>query len=435
MSGRENDDFAGQSPDWAEVALAVYELHGTAAINFVTSAAGIGGAYHVGVQVYGLEWSYGGRDEGTGLDVVHLGQSSLGSFHSRIPLGKTRVGPNRTLRILDNFRRRWHGSTYHLLACNCTHFSVEFAKQLGMKDKDIPAWINSLAKTGAATFGSEAGPLKQPLEEENLDAYEDDQIEEMAEDGDIIAGLEMVWRQAEDFTLDWVEKAKNNSQSEDFEIEFRWKIPRDDAKKRNTVLGIMTNEYLSQYIAESTSSALGLNWAPSDGDDGPPCPIIVSRLQTVSATAIKARCRARGKETITRVKRKPDRERFEGQFKRAMKTKDFTPQQRSIMDEIQMDTTPGEPTLGHRVIMNTRNRKGAPPGGQYASRIGQVMMPRQEFKSVDSSAKSLAKLHALRKTVLEQSATHRTLTAMMSGAPEPPWWSSGFGGGYGGQVR
>lgn len=398
-----------EPPPWAEVALSVYELHGTSALNFVTSSAGIGGAYHVGVEVYGLEWSFGGADLGTGIYMVHVGESSLGNFHSRIPLGKTRKTPEQVLDILAEFRRTWRGNEYHLLARNCAHFSVAFSTRLGFRNQ--PDWINAFANAGAGWTGAQAEASTGPREEDNLDSFDDDELEEFTEDGDHIAMLELVWRRGKEYTMEWVEQARHDARYEDLLVEFRWAVGRDDAKNRNAVLGVMRHEDLRRAVAESTASALGLRWDRTAEEDS--CPVKVSKFQTLSGLRVSVTCRVTGGENTKKIRSKPDQTAFAAKFKPAMKSAVPWPSdQKAVMDTIQIDTSPGQPARSHRVL-NCSQRGG-----------GEIYFPRREFKTPDSVHRTLAKLQNLRVTVMEQSGVQRSLKVMQPCVTTTPWWAS-----------
>lgn len=140
-----------EAPAWAEVALSIYDLHGTWAINGLTKTVGLGGAFHVGVEIYWLEWSYGWTPTGTGVHVVHVGQSWQGSLRDRVPLGRTPFSCEKVVEILANLRKEWPGRSYHPLRQNCGHFCAELAQRL--KVQDVPSWINSLAATGDQIAG------------------------------------------------------------------------------------------------------------------------------------------------------------------------------------------------------------------------------------------------------------------------------------------
>lgn len=130
----------------SDVALSIYELHGTAAVTALTELAGLGGAFHVGVQVYWLEWSFGWCEDGSGIQAMHFGTSSLGRFRQRLPLGQTPLAPEEVLTILRDMRKSWDGQSYDLLRRNCAHFSIEFVRRLRVEE--APEWINALATTG-----------------------------------------------------------------------------------------------------------------------------------------------------------------------------------------------------------------------------------------------------------------------------------------------
>merc|ERR1719271_1599331 len=102
--------------------------------------------------------------------------------------------------------------------------------------------------------------------------------------------------------------------------------------------------------------ALELRWVkeplPPEGE-GLPCPIYVSKLQTLSGLRVRAKCRVKGGEHIKRVKRKVDPANFAAKFRLTLLRYDWPRGQRAVIDDIVVDTCPGQPSLGHRVIMNS----------------------------------------------------------------------------------
>lgn len=138
-------------PAPAEVSLNIYDLHGTSAINAVTKPIGLGGAFHIGLEVYWLEWSFGWTPQGTGVHVVRPGTSWLGSFRERVTLGRTRCSVQEVVAILAELRRIWLGHKYHPLKRNCGHFCQELARHLDVRE--MPSWVNSLAATGDRLAG------------------------------------------------------------------------------------------------------------------------------------------------------------------------------------------------------------------------------------------------------------------------------------------
>merc|ERR1712232_47185 len=124
----------------AEVALSIYQLHGTSTLTAVTELAGLGGVYHVGVEVYWLEWSFGYCDSGSGVFVGHIGQSSLGDLRERVPLGQTPCTPSEAVIVLSELRRQWTGPSYDILKQNCATFGAVLVQRLRVGD--APEWVN-----------------------------------------------------------------------------------------------------------------------------------------------------------------------------------------------------------------------------------------------------------------------------------------------------
>jgi hypothetical protein len=112
-------------------------------MNKITELAGLGGAYHVGVEILSLEWSFGWSPEGTGVHNVYAGCSESGIFKERVVLGQTSCTPHAILDILGALREEWSGSSYHLLKRNCAHFSMELVQRLRVRE--FPEWVNSLS--------------------------------------------------------------------------------------------------------------------------------------------------------------------------------------------------------------------------------------------------------------------------------------------------
>jgi len=397
-----------EEPQWAEVALSVYELHGTGAINYLTAATGIGGAYHVGVEVYGLEWSFGATDVGTGIYMVHPQQSTLGTFYERIPLGKTKISPQQNLEILGEYRRMFRGQQYHLLAKNCAHFCLAFSKRLVPRSSP-PDWINAFANYGQSLTGAQARTSLLEIEEEhlNLDEFDDDELEEFAHDGDHIAMVELVWRRGKEYTLEWVQQQQHNAKYEDLIVEIRFMVPRDDKELRSTAVGLMRDLQLKKAVADSTATALELQW------DGPDLrPLEISKFATLPSYRISAACRVTGGQHIEQLKKKPTLEEFTAKFKKAMKrAAAWTPKQKVLIESMLVDTSPGMPALHQRVLTRFDCHDT-------------IRFPRDDFKPPGSSVDTmLRKLQEIRSAVQDQSSTHRTLTVMMTPKPCTPWWA------------
>lgn len=109
------------------------------------------GAYHAGVEVYGLEWSFGGTfDRGaTGVFSCTPKQSpSAGRFLEAINLGGTEMSQDEVLEATVKLEREWLGEDYDLVSRNCCHFCRRLLQVLGAGP--MPAWVTNLAGTGEA---------------------------------------------------------------------------------------------------------------------------------------------------------------------------------------------------------------------------------------------------------------------------------------------
>jgi len=141
------DEMAPEMPPMpsvrTEVALSVYALKGASALNAVTELAGLGGAYHVGVEIHCLEWSFGYCEQGSGVQNVYAGCSEAGTFKQRVCLGPTPCEVQEVIAILGELREAWPGRSYNLLRRNCAHFSMDLVRRLRVQE--LPSWVNSLA--------------------------------------------------------------------------------------------------------------------------------------------------------------------------------------------------------------------------------------------------------------------------------------------------
>lgn len=126
------------------VILNVYDMYW---INDYLTNMGIG-VYHSGVEIYGVEYAYGGHPlpfsgvfENSPRDAEDLGENF--KFKESILLGHTDFSPADTQDVITSLGRDFHGDQYHLITKNCNHFSGAFIKTLC--GAELPAWINRLA--------------------------------------------------------------------------------------------------------------------------------------------------------------------------------------------------------------------------------------------------------------------------------------------------
>ncbi|CAJ0582284.1 unnamed protein product, partial [Mesorhabditis spiculigera] len=128
----------------AAVRLNVYDMYW---LNEYASNVGVG-IFHSGIEVYGVEYAYGGHPftfsgvfENQPQDAEELGENF--KFRESIIIGETDFSPVEVRTLIKEIGKEYRGDKYHLISRNCNHFSASFAKEL--TGKEIPGWINRLA--------------------------------------------------------------------------------------------------------------------------------------------------------------------------------------------------------------------------------------------------------------------------------------------------
>eukprot|EP01132_Coremiostelium_polycephalum_P006633 gene6633-8205_t len=118
-----------------KVYLNVYDLHPSI------------GAFHSGVEVYGVEYSFGGHEFSfSGVFEIEPKTANGVIFRESILIGETNHSYNQVQSIIDKISEEFSGLSYHPLQKNCNSFSDEFVKRL--LNKNIPNYINRLAHIG-----------------------------------------------------------------------------------------------------------------------------------------------------------------------------------------------------------------------------------------------------------------------------------------------
>jgi hypothetical protein len=105
-----------------------------------------GGIFHVGVEVYGREWSFGRCTSGSGVCACGPRQHKDHRFRETVPLKRTRLSDAGVAAILEAVRSEYPGQSYHLLHKNCCKFAEDFCQRLGAGP--MPAWVHRLACVG-----------------------------------------------------------------------------------------------------------------------------------------------------------------------------------------------------------------------------------------------------------------------------------------------
>jgi len=113
-----------------------------------------GGAFHAGVEVGGLEWSFGSTKRETlpGISCVLPRSDQQHHFRQTVYLGKTQMPMERIVSTITDLIEDYPGGAYDVLRLNCCHFADDFARRLGVGP--IPAWVHRLARFGAGADGA-----------------------------------------------------------------------------------------------------------------------------------------------------------------------------------------------------------------------------------------------------------------------------------------
>merc|ERR1719158_630491 len=112
------------------------------------------GAFHCGVEVLGVEWSFQAMidcetDEMTGV-MCHTPKSHPRHvYRESIWLGGSPLCANEICNVLARLERDWPARSYHFLTHNCTDFAETLATCLHVPHP-FPSWAHGLAK-GLAT--------------------------------------------------------------------------------------------------------------------------------------------------------------------------------------------------------------------------------------------------------------------------------------------
>jgi len=120
-----------------DVILNIYEIAGLTLV---------GGAYHTGVQVHGVEFCYGRGDPG--VTVLETPRSfAHHTFRAAILLGYTNLSYEEVCHLSTTYTDT--AGPYHLFHNNCNNFSEFFTDillQHGGSRRRFPKWVNRLAR-------------------------------------------------------------------------------------------------------------------------------------------------------------------------------------------------------------------------------------------------------------------------------------------------
>mmetsp|Transcript_113027 Transcript_113027/g.211904 ORF Transcript_113027/g.211904 Transcript_113027/m.211904 type:complete len:414 (-) Transcript_113027:4-1245(-) len=109
----------------------------------------IGGVYHAGVEVYGVEWSYGfSEDDEAGVSRCIPRTHPQHTYRATVNMGCTELHRTEVEAALLRLTERWRGPDYSLIHHNCLDFCNAFCKELGVGR--IPGWVDRFGRTASS---------------------------------------------------------------------------------------------------------------------------------------------------------------------------------------------------------------------------------------------------------------------------------------------
>eukprot|EP00929_Paragymnodinium_shiwhaense_P090112 TRINITY_DN50325_c0_g1_i1.p1 TRINITY_DN50325_c0_g1~~TRINITY_DN50325_c0_g1_i1.p1 ORF type:complete len:1189 (+),score=255.11 TRINITY_DN50325_c0_g1_i1:119-3685(+) len=132
-----------------EVVLHIYDVSEDPRVTRFNNLARVmgTGAFHAGVEIDGMEWSFGANDE-TGRSGVYNcdpKQNSAHIYREAVTMGTVTLTKSELKETLKKLSEEWPGRSYDLLNHNCCHFSDEMCRDLGVGP--TPPWVTNLANT------------------------------------------------------------------------------------------------------------------------------------------------------------------------------------------------------------------------------------------------------------------------------------------------
>lgn len=161
----------------APVTINVYDL---APHNTWTYWCGVG-IFHSGVEVYGVEFAYGGHDQDVSGIFATAPRDAPGQviFRESIDMGETDLSQQEIHQLVQRMGSEYRGNAYHLLQRNCNHFASDLCRQL--TGRDAPSWINRLAGIAVALHCLLPTTWVPPLQTPSAVPHDDADVARIAE--------------------------------------------------------------------------------------------------------------------------------------------------------------------------------------------------------------------------------------------------------------
>ncbi|KAH8581887.1 PPPDE peptidase [Cryptosporidium sp. chipmunk genotype I] len=125
------------------VILNVYDLDAiSGSINRFTRAFELG-AFHAGIEVYGVEYCFGSTSDGSSGITVNLPRRHpIHIYRESVKMGRTNFSRGDIKRIISEMKPLWPGSEYNIFRRNCLTFADELCMVLNVGK--IPNYVKLL---------------------------------------------------------------------------------------------------------------------------------------------------------------------------------------------------------------------------------------------------------------------------------------------------
>lgn len=144
-------------PEMSEVSLHIYEIGDLPeGASTLLEGVGLGGAWHVGVEVFGAEYCYGRwDDESQGATGVGISEKPKGHpchrYCRTVSMGQTSLSKDSVKDVVETLAREWRSCEYHALKKNCISFAEELCRRLGVRS--VPEDLGTLPRGISKLFG------------------------------------------------------------------------------------------------------------------------------------------------------------------------------------------------------------------------------------------------------------------------------------------
>ena len=131
-----------------EIILNVYDLSPQSTQSSILNSFGMG-FYHTGIEIDGLEYSYGGNFTHSGTGVFTAAPLNVDGaiYKSSYLMGVVRDF-SKLHYAIDQVKNEFRANEYNLITQNCNHFSEALC--LRLINKRIPSYINRASRFGQA---------------------------------------------------------------------------------------------------------------------------------------------------------------------------------------------------------------------------------------------------------------------------------------------